>query len=524
MSHTRIQAISGAKKGIWAGLLLLMTMAEGFSQQPTFIRDSLETYIHKGMKDSQIPALAITIVKDGHIVLQKGYGVQQVDDPSRLVDENTLFLIASNTKLFTATALAQLEKDKKINLDESVLKYLPTFALYDTTATRLVTIRDLLSHRLGTSSYQGDLSLWDSNLSRQQVIHHLRNLPPRYPFRQTFGYANAAYVAAGEIIPQVTGLSWEQYVDKTILKPLGMDHTHMLTAGITKQPNLAYPYTTCCNSEGKLVRLPIDQIDNLGPAASMVSNVKDLTQWLLMQTDSGRVDQKAVLAWEVINKTRQANTIVSTQQHPFFPLKFQFYCLGTGLLDYAGHSAFVHTGGAFGYHSILAFVPELNLGLAILTNQDNNRFYEALQWQILDAYLKVSYTNRHEYFHGRAQARERKNQAGIQALAKRVDRHQSLPLPINAYTGTYANPIYGTIWLKPGKTNTSLLVKFEHHPDLRAQLDYMDNQGFRMSFSNPRWGITSINFAVLSNQVNSVEVRVSDFVDSEPYIFRKIQP
>src|SRR5690242_15122680 len=131
--------------------------------QPSFIKDSLDTYINKGMKDWDIPGLAIVIVKDGKVVLMKGYGVRDIET-KQPVNEETLFMIASNSKLFTGTALAQLEFNSKLSLNDKISKYYPNYTLFDPIASQAVTIRDMLSHRLGTKTFQGDFTFWNSML------------------------------------------------------------------------------------------------------------------------------------------------------------------------------------------------------------------------------------------------------------------------------------------------------------------------------------------------------------------------
>src|SRR6478735_760636 len=181
-------------------IVCLLSSFTSFTQQPSFISDSLDSYIRQGMKDWNIPGLAIAIVKDGKVVLMKGYGVRDMQSKEP-VDENTLFMIASNSKLFTATALAQLEFDKKLSLDDKITKYFLNYRVYDTTTTALVTIRDMLCHHLGTKTFQGDFTFWNSNLSRSQIIYKMRYLQPSQNFRQSYGYCNSCFVTAGEIIP-----------------------------------------------------------------------------------------------------------------------------------------------------------------------------------------------------------------------------------------------------------------------------------------------------------------------------------
>ena len=221
-------------------------------------------------------------------------------------------MIASNSKLFTATSLAQLEFNKKLSLNDKVTKYFPDFRLYDKNTTELVTIKDMLSHHLGTKTFQGDFAFWDGNLSRSDIIQRMRTLKPNGLFRQDFGYCNSCFLTAGEIIPKVSGKPWEVYVYDSIIVPLGMRNTHTLTNGIEQRHNVSRPYTTAFS--GQLQELPYDQVDNLGPAGSMLSNVKDLSRWLIMQLDSGRYDGKRVLPCPGIRRSRDMRTVMSRKR------------------------------------------------------------------------------------------------------------------------------------------------------------------------------------------------------------------
>lgn len=287
-------------------LLIFAISANAQKSTPSFISDSLDAYVNQGMKDWNIPGLSIAIVKDGKTVVMKGYGVRDVESKEP-VDENTLFMIASNSKLFTGTALAQLEYNKKISIDDKVSKYIKGYSLYDRNTSELVTIRDLLSHRLGTKTFQGDFVFWNSNLSRQEIINRMKLLKPNGIFRQTYGYCNSCFVTAGEVIPVVSRKPWEVYIYDSLIVPLGMTNTHTLGNGMNQRPNASKPYTT--SFTGKLTRIPYDNVDNLGPAGSIVSNIKDLTHWLLMQLDSGRYEGKRILPWAVLQKTREINTV-----------------------------------------------------------------------------------------------------------------------------------------------------------------------------------------------------------------------
>lgn len=495
---------------VWCGSLCWVS-----AQPSSFLKDSLDTYITRGLRDWNIPGLAIAIVKDGKTIWMKGYGEGDLATHEK-VDENTLFMIASNSKLFTGTALAKLAYEKRLSLNDKITRYLPDFSVYDSNTTKLVTIRDMLSHRLGTGTFQGDFSFWDGNLSRKEIIHKMRLLKPTGQFRQDFGYCNSCYLTAGEIIPLVTRQPWEVYVYDSIVIPLGMTNTHMLTTGISQRSNTARPYTTAFT--GQLRELPYDQVDNLGPAGSMVSNVKDLSHWLLMQLDSGRYAGKQILPWPVIQTTRDINIAMSSRKSSRYPTHFTGYGLGVFMTDYNGKQVYWHTGGAFGFVSNTCFVPEEKLGIVILTNMDNQAFFEALRFQLLDAFLGVPYTNRSQQALPDNNKATLKQVTQLAAWQNRV-KGNAAPLPLVAYTGDYTHPVYGAIRIE--SNGGDLLINFKGHNNLRATLQYMDNDEWLMTYNNVAFGIFATKFDTRDNQVQSISIKASDFVEYDPYLFIK---
>jgi CubicO group peptidase (beta-lactamase class C family) len=499
--------------GLFACIAVLQTGA--FAQGNHFITDSLDSYIEKGMKDWQIPGLAIAIVKDGKIVAMKGYGERNITTHEK-VDENTLFIIASNSKLFTGTSLAQLEYNHKLSLEDKITKYFPDFQVYDKNTTALVTIRDMLSHRLGTKTFQGDFTFWDARLSRSQIIDRMRTLKPTGNFRQDFGYCNSCFVTAGEIIPKVSGKPWEVYVYDSLLMPIGMKNTHTLTTGIAQRPNVAKPYSTVFT--GVLQELPYDQIDNLGPAGSMVSNVKDMAKWLMVQLDSGRYEGKRVLPWPVIRRTRDMNTILSSRKSSAFPTHFTGYGLGVFMTDYNSRQLFWHTGGACGFVTNTCFIPEEKLGITILTNNDNQEFFESLRYQIVDAYLGVPYVNRSsQSLSGHIREMD-KTITEVSTLKARV-KGNTPSAPLVAFTGDYTNEVYGSITIKTA--GNDLQIKFNGHNNLEASLKYMDNNEWLMEYNHPAFGIFATKFAIEKNKIVSVDIKASDFIEYDSYVFIK---
>jgi CubicO group peptidase (beta-lactamase class C family) len=490
-----------------------MLLAFNLIAQPAFVKDSLDKYINEGMKDWSIPGLAIAIIKDGKIVMMKGFGVENIET-KRPVTEKTLFMIASNSKLFTGTALAQLEYNKKLSLDDKITKYFPDYKAYDNNTTQLVTIKDMLGHHLGTKTFQGDFTFWNSSLNRGEIIRRMQYLKPVAGFRASYGYCNSCFLTAGQIIPKVSGKPWEVYIYDSIFSALGMNNTHALGYGMSEMANAATPYTT--SFTGKLNALPYDEVDNLAPAGSIVSCVEDVSKWLMMQLDSGKYNGKRILPWQVLRRTRDINTAISSRKNG--ATHFQGYGLGVFEYDYNGKQIFYHTGGADGFVTNTCFVPEENLAITILTNNDNQNFFEILRTQILDAYLNVPYVNKSKQQLPFFEKDFKKSIAEIESLKMRVKANVS-SLPLSAYVGNYEHELYGNITITTkGK---DLQIKFNSHNNLTAQLQYMDKEEWLMTYSNIAFGIFATKFKTENNKVISVDIKMSDFIEYDSYNFIK---
>jgi CubicO group peptidase (beta-lactamase class C family) len=487
----------------------------GNTQSNPFITDSLDSYIKRGMEQWQIPGLAIAVVKDGKVLVMKGYGVKEIGKPEK-VDENTLFIIASNSKLFTGTSIANLDYQKKLSLNDKVTQYIPWFRLYDSNATVMANVRDMLCHRLGTKTFQGDFTFWDSDLPKDSIVWKMRYLQPPGAFRQDYGYCNSAFLVAGQVLEKVTGQSWEDYVRENILAPLGMTNTYMNTAGLSTRNNAATPHNNLFSS---ITKIPFDNVDNLGPATSMVSNVKDLSNWLLFQLDSGKYNGTQVMPWPVLQKTRDVNIMTSSRKSSVFPSHFRGYGLGVNVADYNGRQVFWHTGGAFGFVTNVCFVPEEKLGITILTNNDNQSFFEALRYQILDAFTGVAYSDRSNTFLQAGIKQKKEKDEVLAALQARVNKKNLPPVPLEKYTGEYDNLIYGKINI--AKSGNLLVCYFQHHPGLIGYMEYMDNDEFRMTYSNIGYGIYPAKFSMNEGKVEAVEVKANEFVEYDSYLFTK---
>jgi CubicO group peptidase (beta-lactamase class C family) len=501
------------KRFIFLFLTLLLVETKA---QPTFVKDSLDAYITKGMVDWQIPGLAIAIVKDGKVVLSKGYG-RLTAGGKEPVDENTLFMIGSNTKAFTATALAMLQEEKKISLDDKVSKWIPYFKLRDESANALVTVRDLLCHRIGFETFQGDFTYWTSTLSREAVIRKMAIVEAPYSFRTKWGYCNAAFTTAGEIIPAVTGKSWEDYIREKIIQPLGMNRTLMLTRELPNALNAATPHTLV---DETLTPLPVAQIDNLAAAGSISSSVNDMSKWLLLQLQKGKFNDKQIVPEAAIAETRTPHSHMGFDQRDKVNSHFYMYGLGFDITDRNGKIVVAHTGGVDGFLSSLVLIPEEQLGIIVLTNTDQNSFFRALTNEIRDAYLQLPYvgfSKRQLAQNRQLQVKEKKVTDSLKNLTVRKDIKTALPL--KNFTGTYTNPLYGNVTLSDEKN--SLVIRFEHHPQLTARLQPIGSTAFLCTYSIPTYGVKVFPFVVQNNAVKSFTLTVANFVEYTPYEFVK---
>jgi len=495
-------------------LFVFLTTSVAFSQQPAFVTDSLSIYMNREMAAWSIPGAAVAIVKDGKVVVSQGYGVKEQGKKDS-VNNETLFQIASCSKAFTATAIAMLHVEHKVSLDDSVVKFIPGFRLYETYTTNNCTVRDLLCHRIGLQTFQGDFANWGSDFTRDQIVGQMAKQKPVFGFRAAFGYCNMGFLTAGQIVQKVSGVTWDQFVHDRFFVPLNMKRTTTTYAELLADNNKCTGHSYW---QGKNVTVPYDNIDNLGPAGSINSCVKDLSNWLLCQLDSGRFDGTQVIPFAALQETRKPQTELSTRQKGSH---LSSYCLGWFTMDYNGVQVFWHNGGTSGFVTTVCFVPELNLGIVCLTNTDQNNFYNNLRMQILDAYLKLPYKNYSQLsLVPFLKAREADDKQ-IADWGAKVKTAPKLPVAAKDFAGTYMNPVYGKMIVVEQKGKLTAL--FEHHPKYFGTLEYMGDSTFLCTYNTPLWGIKQAPFKIVNGKVASITISVADFVDYMPYEFTKIQ-
>ncbi|MDF1546325.1 MAG: serine hydrolase [Bacteroidales bacterium] len=468
--------------------------------------NKLDEYIKRSKDQWNIPGLAIAIVKDGEIIFSKGYGVREFGKPDK-VDDESLFAIASNTKAFTASALSILVDEKKIDWDDPVQKYLPYFKLYDPYVSANMTIRDLLCHRSGLKTFSGDLLWYGSNYSRKEVISRAQFLKPVYGFRSHYGYSNIMFLTAGEIIPAITGQSWDEFLAERFFKPLEMVNTNTSIKDFKKNGNIAMPHHVGFD-ENPLV-IPYVNWDNIGPAGAINSNVKEMTNWLIMNLNNGVYKEKQILSEENIRQMRTVQTpqFISKWSETTFPTKhYSGYGLGWELFDYHGRKIVNHGGGADGMISKVVLVPEEKFGFVILTNSINY-LPSALSYYILDSYFGKEENDWSSLYFGFYKDGAKREKTAKEKKEKARLKNTSPSLPLNAYVGNYVSKLYGEA--KVELKNDKLMLFFIPTPIFVGELTHYQINTFGIRLKNqPGLPEGNVNFTI--GQTGKVEKMLVD--------------
>ncbi len=482
----------------------------------------LDAYVEAGMKEWQLPGLAIAVVKDGKVVYSRGFGVRETGK-SEPVTERTLFAMASNSKAFTATALGMLVDEKRLRWDDKVCDKLPEFQLADAAATRALTVRDLLCHRVGLGTWQGDLIWYGSDRSIPEVLERVKFLKPDYEFRDRYAYCNLTFLAAGELLKRVSGDSWNTFVERRLFGPIGMNRSSTSIRALEGQEDVARPHTLV---DGKVAAIPYRNLDNCGPAGGINSCVRDWARWMMMQLDDGEIEGSRVVPASVIRETHAPQNLVrptSPVQRELFPSSHFFaYGLGWFMQDYLGRMVLSHGGGMDGMLSLTVLVPEEKLGVVVLSNYDEQQFYRALPFRVVDAFLKAE--PRRDWS-AELMKRHRDNEAKEkEAEAKKTAETSTTPRPpleLSRYCGTYRSPALGvaTVALKDGK----LHIEVERNTALRGELKPKDGDLFEAHWSDVFFKTSPVPFR-LDAAGSPVELRFAvrpDFVDPEIYVFTR---
>jgi CubicO group peptidase (beta-lactamase class C family) len=478
--------------------IVVMFVSAAVAQSAPIAPPDLDAYVASSMKTFDVPGMAVAIVKDGKILVAKGYGVRKMGDPTP-VDEFTMFGIGSNTKAFTTAALATLVDEGKLSWDDPVYQRLPGFVMYDPYVSHEMTIRDLLTHRSGMGLGEGDLLFWPhTTYTRAEVIYKLRFMKPQSSFRSHYAYDNLLYMTAGQIIPAVTGTSWDDYIRQRIFAPLGMNHSNVSNTAFGPGDDYAFPHS---NVDGKLQVIPFGDLDNAGPAGSINSCAADMAKWVQLQLNRGKfVDREGHLFTEQRSKemwTPQTILPVGDPPSPLAGLKANFadYALGWGLRDYHGRKLVGHTGGVGGFVSRVMLVPEENLGVVVLTNAEEGGAFDSILYHVLDYYFHLPPTDWIVAFKTLKDTEEKDAAETMKKAAAGRAADSKPSLPLEKYAGMYNDAWYGPITIK--MENGGLVITFNHTPSMIGDLQHWQHDTFKA-----HWHVRTIEDAFVTFALN----------------------
>ncbi len=440
----------------------------------------IDTLVERTLKTFDVPGIAVGVVKDGKLIHAKGYGVRSLAN-NKKVDENTLFGIASNSKAFTAAALGMLVDQKKIEWDDKVTDYIPEFKLYDPYVTAEFTIRDLLTHRSGLGLGAGDLMMWpdSNNFTKKDIIHNLRYLKPVSSFRSKFDYDNNLYIVAGEVITRVSGKSWEDFIEQNIMQPLGMNASAASIHRLKDKSNIIRPHAPV---NGRVEPIRIDWSETANAAGGIYSNITDLSKWIMMQMNNGKYGdslKKQLFSEAVHSQMWAPQTIIPVSGATPYNTHFAAYGLGWFLSDAKGYKQAGHTGGLAGIVTQITLLPELNLGIIVLTNQQSGAAFNAITSTIKDSYLGMSGIDRVRQQKER-EANARKEADSITSKVwMDIEKQQKMNVGksnVQDYVGTYTDQWFGdvVIAIQKGK----LRFQSKRSPRLAGEMFYFKGNTF----------------------------------------------
>ena len=484
------------------------------------LQKEIDETVTKAMQAWNVPGLALVIVKDDKVLLSKGYGVRDMGKPDK-VDERTLFAIGSNTKAFTATAIGLLVQEGKLNWDDPVTKYLPSFRLHDSQATQLMTIRDLLCHRSGLGTWAGDVLLL-SGYSTEEVVRRLQHIPPEYSFRAGYGYSNLMFITAGLVIETVSGLSWDEFIRQRIFEPLGMTDSVTNPRFFGEKNNIAIPHE---DIKGKLQTVVQREDAHIGAAGSIHASVADIAQWLKMQLNQGRIDGKQLVDSAIIEETHTPHTTIrlTAIERKLFPSRhFSAYGLGWFLSDFHGKYIVRHTGGVDGMLSSVVLVPEEKIGMAIFTNKLPNFAYVALSHYLTEKLIGAPVQDWIQLY---ADLDKEENAKAEESQRKRADARAKDSRPsfeIKKYAGDYDSLILGGASLSA--EGSAFHIQLQAHESISGTLEHWHYDTFLCKWDDPVLGESLIPFiSDGQGQVREFRVKIrEDWIDPVEHVFKKI--
>lgn len=502
------------RKGIVRVLCFLIILSFLFAplsakkKTPEAYLKGLDKFITERMEEWKVPGLAISVIQDGRLVYSKGFGFRNVDK-NLPVTPQTLFAIGSCTKAFTAVTMGILVDEGQLEWDRPLKEYLPTFKLKDSFATERMTPRDLVCHRSGLPRH--DAMWYNSSASRKELFDRLQYLEPSKDFRTTYQYQNLMFMSAGYLVGQIGGTNWERFVRNRIFMPLGMTDSNFSVNDSQKALDFALPYL---EKDDKIIKIPFRNIDTVGPAGSINSNVTDMANWVLLNLNKGKIGDQQVVS-ESSLKEIHSPQMISSRSYRYDESFYSMYGMGWGITAYRGHLKLSHGGGIDGFTAQVVLLPKDNIGMVILTNRGGSVLPSIISNNVADRLLGLDQIDWNSRI--RKQVEEGKKEAEKAKKEKDKDRKLNTKPshPLEDYAGDYEHPGYGVISIvkkddqMTAEYNSIPYTASHYHYDVFELNNEMMDESLKASF-----------FTDLKGNIRSLSVQLEEAV--EPIVFTKM--
>ena len=489
--------------------------------------DGFDEYIDRVIEEWNAPGIAVGVVVKDKLEYSRGFGYRDIENKLP-VTCNTLFPIASNTKLFTAVVMGMLVEDGKLEWDKPISQYVSDIRFYNQELYNTVTLRDMLAHRTGISRH--DFIWYKSSFSRKELFDRLKYLEPVQPVRQSGLYNNLMYAAAGYCLELLTGKTWEETVQERILDPLEMNKTLFTIEDMERQTDFAYPYYEDRETEKLLKRPYYREQQGIGPAGAIISDLEDMSRWVVALMNGGQYDGRSVISPDILKETLQpgiAYPNVALETRGYDEILNSVYGMGRSVEIYKGHYFTRHGGSIGGFYSQVSLMPYDGLGVIVFVNGEHNLpLVNTVSYNIYDRLLGLEQTDFNarslkDYMEGKEAAKEARKSAGGDRVSDTEPSHS-----LAEYQGQYEDPAYGllNIGLNGGQLvfdlhNIVLPLEHYHYDRFDTPDDQVYGKYTVNFFADPRGEISK---AVISLDESEVAfVKKPDGMLSEPGIIAR---
>ncbi len=470
-------------------------------------------YVEAKRQAWKVPGAAVAVIQEDEVIFAQGFGLRDVEANLPVTPE-TIFAIGSASKAFTAAACAIAVDDGKLDWDKPVREYVPWFQMQDLFASTRMSARDLLCHRSGLPRH--DLSWYGSTDTREALIQRVRYLEANHDFRTYFQYQNFMYTTAGYLAGVVEGSSWEDVVRARIFQPLGMTSSQFSVEESKKSDNAALPYY---NRHEQIVKADFRNIDAIGPAGSINSNLIDMIQWVKLHLNNGKWGDQAIVSEANMNQLHSPQmSIANTLWREIFGVSMVSYGLGWFIMPYQSEILLHHGGNIDGFSALVSFIPKRKIGMVVLTNLNSNLLTETITYDLYDRLLGTQGKDWHDYFFGltekmKAQAEEAKAKAASDRVAGTQPSHA-----LDAYAGEFENPGYGVFKVSKGDdgklrgtfNGIGMVIEHYHYDIFELNVEEFEQKLLMTFTTDTKGNVTSLSVGLEPSAKPIVFTRLPD--------------